>query len=203
MIVDAINDQIEKLPQRDTPYRRLLDIMEERTVDSGNHIFITTNWDYLLERDVDAWVEAHHPGRAPRFLRNSQVVYHFNGTTERELKHGSSFLLETDIAGTRKATFEASEAFARLLWSQLIVVVGMSFECQSDRGLLGALREHEDKTPIGSALFILVEPCGEALEATCEKLAASFPRAYGLRVHSGFAEWLNSGMKELAGRIFR
>jgi hypothetical protein len=111
-------------------------------------------------------------------------------------------MLETDSAGVRRATYEANQAFEYLLWSDLVVIVGMSFECQTDRGLLAALRAHEDNVPIGSALFLVVEPHKETLESTYAKLAACFPRAGGLRVHSGFAEWVDSGMPELLGKIF-
>ena len=106
------------------------------------------------------------------------------------------------FARSARATFEANQAFEHLLWSNLVVIVGMSFECQIDRGLLGALRAHQDNVPIGSALFVIVEPHKETLESTYAKLAPCFPRAGGLRVHSGFAEWIDCGMPELTGRIF-
>jgi hypothetical protein len=131
------------------------------------------------------------------------MVYHFNGTAEPgEFENRSPFMLETDAADLRKAAYEANQAFKYLLWSSLIVIVGMSFECDTDRGLLAALKAHEDNVPIGSALFVVVEPGKEALESTCEKLAICFPRAGLLRVNSGFAEWIDAGMPELVGRIF-
>lgn len=203
MIIDAINAEMRRLPEPLTTYRRLLDTMEERTVESGNHVFLTTNWDFLLEREILSWVGEHHPGDAPRFSRNSQLVYHFNGTTEdRCAPLGSPFLLETDSAAVRRETFEADEALGRLLWSNLVVVVGMSFECQSDRGLLAALRVHEDNLPIGSGLIIVVEPFRAALDATRERLAAYFPRARVVAVQTGLGEWIDSEMPELRGNIF-
>jgi hypothetical protein len=148
-------------------------------------------------------VDAHHPGDAPRFSRNSQLVYHFNGTAEhRYVPLGSPFLLETDSAAVRRETFEANEALGRLLWSELIVVVGMSFECQSDRGLLAALRVHEDNLPIGSSLIVVVEPSRATLDATRKRLAAYFPRARLVPVQTGLGEWIDSEMPELRGNIF-
>lgn len=203
MIIDAIRNEISKLPTEDTPYRRLLDIMATRTLDHGHHRLMTTNWDYLLQRDLSNWVEANQPGWAPKFLSTHGSVYHFNGSAEPgDFKNRSPFMLETDSADVRRATYEANQAFEYLLWSDLVVIVGMSFECQTDRGLLAALRVHEDNVPIGTALFLIVEPHKETLESTYAKLAACFPRAGGLRVHSGFAEWVDSGMPELVGKIF-
>ena len=203
MIIDAIRDEMHKLPAEGTPYCRLLDMMATRTVDQGHHRLMTTNWDSLLQRDLNNWVEANRPGWAPRFRSTHGSVYHFNGSAEPgEFKNRSPFMLETDSASVRKATYEANQAFEYLLWSDLIVIVGMSFECQTDRGLLAALRTHEDNVPIGSALFLIVEPHKETLESTYAKLAACFPRAGGLRVHSGFSEWIDSEMLELVGKIF-
>ena len=203
MIIDAIRDEMSRLPIDDTPYRRLLDVMATRTVDQGHHRLMTTNWDYLLQRDLNNWVQANRPGWAPRFLSTHGSVYHFNGSAEPgDFQNRSPFMLETDSVGTRRATYEANQAFNYLLWSDLVVIIGMSFECQTDRGLLAALRAHEDNVPIGSALFVLVEPHVETLQATYAKLTACFPRAGGLRVHSGFSKWIESGMPELTGRIF-
>jgi hypothetical protein len=203
MVIDAIRDGISKLPTEGTPYRRLLDMMATRTVDQGHHRLMTTNWDYLLQRDLTNWVEANWPGWAPRFLSTHGSVYHFNGSAEPgDFKNRSPFMLETDSASVRRATYEANKAFQYLLWSDLVVIVGMSSECQTDRGLLAALRAHEDNVPIGSALFLIVEPHKETLESTYAKLAACFPRARGLRVHCGFAESIDSGMPELIGEIF-
>ncbi len=78
----------------------------------------------------------------------------------------------------------------------------MAFECNTDRGLLGAVRSHEDNLPIGQALFIVVDPSEETLKTTFSRLAACFPRADGLPVNMGLAEWLDVGMPELSGRIF-
>ena len=111
-------------------------------------------------------------------------------------------MLETDSATVRHSTHEANHAFKLVLISTLVVIVGMSFECDTDRGLLGALRTHEDNTPIGEALFIVVDPCSGTLDRTLSTLTEHFPRAGGLRVTMGLSEWLDAGMPELVGRIF-
>jgi hypothetical protein len=79
----------------------------------------------------------------------------------------------------------------------------MSFECDTDRGLLGALRKYEDDMPIGGAHFVIVDPNERSLCATYGKLAHCFPHGSGTKVKMGLAEWLDAGTPELVGRIFR
>jgi hypothetical protein len=203
MITDSLREEIARVPRGATPYRRLLDFMSTKTVAEGHHRLLTTNWDYLLQRDVLDWVGTNTPGYAPRFLSTPGTVYHLNGSVERgNFQNRSPFLLETDTPSVRKSTFEANQALNLLLWSTLVVVVGMSFECDMDRGLLATLREHEDNVPIGSALFVIVEPNKETVESTYAKLAYCFPRARGITVNKGFVEWMDSGMIELVPRLF-
>lgn len=203
MIAETLREEIARVPRGATPYRRLLDFMSTKTVAKGHHTLITTNWDDLLQRDVNDWVEANTPGYAPRFLCTPGTVYHLNGCVEPgKFKHGSPFLLETDAPSHRKSTFEANQALTLLLWSTLVIVVGMSFECDMDRGLLATLREHEDSTPIGQAYFVIVEPNGKTLESTYAKLVDCFPRANGIKVNKGFAEWIDSSMPQLVPHLF-
>jgi hypothetical protein len=65
------------------------------------------------------------------------------------------------------------------------------------------LKQHEDNVPIGEALFIIVDPSQDTLDATTGTLASCFPRAFGIGVQSGFAEWVEVGMPELVGRILK
>lgn len=201
MIIEVMGQEMSQVPKNSTPYRRLLAIMANQTVDQGHHRLLTTNWDYLLQRDVNGLINANR-GYVPRFLGAQGMVYHLNGSAEPgDFQNRSSFLLETDSASVRKATYEANTALTCLLWSNLVVIVGMSFECDVDRGLLATLRAHEDYTPIGSALFVVVEPNMETLESTYAKLAHCFPRAGCIRVNLGLAEWIDSGLPELRQMI--
>ncbi len=109
MIVDSIRGEIGNLSVGCNPYRRLLNIMAERTVEEGHHRLLTTNWDHLLQREVDAWIDANPPRRAPRFLSTHSVVYHLNGSAEPgDSQNRSPFMLETDDATTRHKTHEAN-----------------------------------------------------------------------------------------------
>ena len=82
MITDALREEMARVPQGPTPYRRLLNIMATKTIDEGHHRLLTTNWDYLLQRDVLDWIDVNMPGYAPRFLSTHGMVYHFNGSVE-------------------------------------------------------------------------------------------------------------------------
>ena len=53
--------------------------------------------------------------------------------------------------------------------------------------------------PIGSALFIIVDPSKDTMDKTYSKLAECFPRAGGLTVNMGLGEWIDAGLPELAG----
>lgn len=203
MITDTLREEMARVPQGPTLYRRLLDIMATKTVDEGHHRLLTTNWDYLLQRDVRDWIDVNTPGYAPRFLSTHSMVYHLNGSVEPgKSQNRSPFMLETDSASIRKAAYEANQALNYLLWSTLVVVVGISFECDMDHGLLATLRYHEDNMPLGNALFIIVEPNDETLESSYAKLAYCFPRASHIRVNKGLSEWIDSGMPELVPRLF-
>jgi hypothetical protein len=203
MITERLRQEMMRITEYSTPYTRLFDTMASSTLDGGHHRLITTNWDHLLQRDLNIWINANSQGCAPRFLSVHGTVYHLNGSVEPgDFQNRSPFLLETDSASVRNKTYEANKALNYLLWSNLIVIVGISFECDMDRGLLATLRAHEDNTPIGSALFVVVEPIKEILDSTYAKLAYCFPRADNIRVNSGFAEWINGGMPELGQKIF-
>lgn len=114
MIVKALREEMDRPSIHAGVYQRLLKAMATRTVDQGYHRLITTNWDYLLQREVDAWIDANQPGHAPRFL--NATVYHFNGSVEPgNYENRSPFLLETDSAEFRRSTFEANQASDFLL----------------------------------------------------------------------------------------
>ena len=73
--------------------------MASRPVNQGHHRLLTTDWDYLLQRDVLSWINANRPGYAPRFLRTGGMVYHLNGSAEPgKFQNRSPFMLKTGSA---------------------------------------------------------------------------------------------------------
>lgn len=203
LITAAIRQEMDQPSVHSRAYRYLMDLFSTKMEDKSHHRLITTNWDFLLQLEVERWIQHNTGGVAPRFLSTHGTVYHLNGTVEvGNFKNRSPFLLETDSSTLRKRTYEANQAFKFLQWSTLIVIVGMSFECDMDKRLLAALRASEDNLPIGSALFFVVEPYAETLKATSNKLATCFPRASVIQVRKGLEEWMCEEAPELVNQIF-
>ena len=167
----------------------------------GNHMepkwrnrFITTNWDWLLQREIlalDFDVQ-------PDWLAESHV-FHLNGTVEElDFKpYRSPFLLEEDPANQRTSAPEANIAFTHMSWDRTFVVVGMSFECETDKFLLTALNHVEDDLPIGESTWIVVNPDSTVLASSCSSIASALPRASVQCVCDDFTGWIDSDLPEL------
>ncbi|HEY0294369.1 MAG TPA: hypothetical protein VGC69_03425 [Bordetella sp.] len=178
--------------------RRLLDDLAAKTPDGQKHRFGTTNWDYLLQREIlvrshDAW-----DGIQPVWLAESHVS-HINGTAE-ELEnnaHRSPFLLEEDAYDKRTKSVEADNFYNFMIGGWRFVVVGMSFECEIDRFLLYSLGRVQDDLPIGESTWLVVNRNYEALEKTRTAIADHLPRAKIVAVQSSFSDWQNNGYSGL------
>lgn len=180
-----------------TEIRLFLDTLATHTVKPWQHQFHTTNWDYLLQREIlnlglsiqpDWCAETH--------------VYHLNGTVENlpDNSRRSAFVLESDGADARTSTLEGNTAFDKLIWNQTFVVVGMSFECEVDKFLLSSLRKIGDDLPVGESHWLVVNPNPEALAASCSRLKAALPHAKISAVPSSFGTWLRARLPELQAR---
>ena len=135
-IREALRDEMSA-PTVDTgPYSRLLMELALGTSPGWRHRFMTTNWDCLLQREVDK----AYPTVCPEWLESTHV-FHLSGTVDDrpDKSRRSCFLLESDPIGTRVAKLESNLGFANMAWSDAFVVVGMSFECATDNSLLTAL----------------------------------------------------------------
>lgn len=177
-----------------TDIRLFLDLVAEHTVSPWRHQFHTTNWDYLLQREILA---LGHKVQPPWSAETH--VYHLNGTVE-DLPNNSqrsAFVLESDPPQARVRTVEGNIAYNKFIWSQTFVVVGMSFECDVDKYLLSALNRVEDDLPIGESFWVVVNPNAEALDITCARLQASLPRARIVKREATFRTWLNAQLPEL------
>jgi len=175
-------------------YRRLLSILAKNTQTGWRHRFITTNWDCLLQKAIDEqpFLEL------PRWLADGWV-YHLNGTIENlpDNSQRSPFLLESDPSSQRVVSFEANDAYNKFIWDDFFVVVGMSFECQIDKGLLGALRRVEDEMPVGESRWLIVNSNQKALETVAQNIHSALPRSKIKTVESRFESWIGSEMREL------
>ena len=176
------------------PYRELLSILSQQTDPDWRHMFITTNWDYLLQREISnlGLVEK------PKWLSNSHV-FHINGTVENlnDNSQRSPFLLESDEPEKRVQTTEGNEAFGHMSIGQTFVVIGMSFECETDKFLLASLNRIEDDMPIGSSNWFIINPNAEAMNKTAQSIKNALPRANIYTLNTKFNQWVKNNLPEL------
>ena len=174
--------------------KKFLGVLATNTSDGWRNRFITTNWDYLLQREILLL----NLKTLPVWLDNSHV-FHLNGTVEilDDNTNRSPFLLEEDSRSQRSITPEANIAYNKILWDRMFVVVGMSFECETDKLLLQALNRAEDEMPIGESTWIVVNRNQNALEITSERIQKALPSAEIKCVCAEFGGWLEAGLVEL------
>lgn len=193
-IRDAVRMAMDDPSVNTGPIRQWLSLIGERTTSRWNHRLITTNWDYLLQREVSdlGWTEK------PGWLENSHV-YHLNGTVEELANNGhrSPFLLESDPPEQRRSTTEANQAFGKFIWDRHFLVVGMSFECEMDKFLLQALGEVQDDLPIGESRWLVVNPDVTAAKNVATRIQCSLPKARVESVPMHFVEWLTDGAPQV------
>lgn len=198
-IVEAIRNEMDSGVDT-SDISSFLEFIAGRTNASWQHQFHTTNWDYLLQREIlklELTVQ-------PSWCANTHV-YHLNGTVENlsDNNHRSVIVLETDPAHARASTIESEIAYSKIIWNKTFVVVGMSFECEVDKFILHSLNKVEDDLPIGESIWILVNPNTEALAASSHRIQTALPFARVIEVPLTFGEWLKREMPELqtAGAI--
>lgn len=188
-----------------TPIREFLNLLDQHTAPGWQHLFVTTNWDYLLQQELTAMV--HRMRVAPPWLHYGagSHVHHVNGTVEPATQHRSCFMLDDDLGNERSETTEANYAFNYLQSERTFVLVGMSFECNTDRYLLRQLNKVEDWMPIGESHWTIVNPDREASEAVCRRIREALPAAQvEPPVTDTFADWLTAGCPCLKAKgVFR
>jgi hypothetical protein len=198
-IKEAILSEMNS-PHIDTgPYKLLLSELAKRTNPNWHHCFLTTNWDFLLQREIKGFGLTS----APRWLPETHV-YHINGTVEKwpsaekaQPPLRSPFLLESDLPKQRLYSSEVQQAVQYIIWRRAFIIIGMSFECLMDRAFLRALGNVEDELPIGNALWIVINHDNEALQKIYARLHSSFPKSKYCLLSIGFKEWIQRGMLEL------
>jgi hypothetical protein len=178
------------------PVAALLNLLDTRTTRGWRHKFLTTNWDYLLQREILSMGLT----QLPTWMDNSHV-FHLNGTAEDlpDNSNRSPFLLEEDPSTQRCFAPEANVAFNAMMWNRHFVVCGMSYECATDKFLLHRLGQVEDCLPIGESSWIVVNPDKAAADLCGSRIAGALPRADVVTVHCGLTKWIADGAKELRG----
>lgn len=193
-VKEAITAEMNSNVIDTTPFKLLLGTLGGNTVEPWKHLFITTNWDYLLQKEI----RKLELKVLPKWLSNSHV-FHINGTAEvlYDNSNRSPFLLEEDPAKERVSTVEANVAFNQMTWGRLFIVVGMSFECQTDEFLLSELNRIEDNLPIGESKWLIVNPNATALVQSADRIQQALPKATILKIKEKFDIWVRNRMPEL------
>jgi hypothetical protein len=195
----TLRDEMDEASVDCCVIRNLLGLLERHTAPGWRHLFIRTNWDYLLQREIQALCPTDTV--QPLWFANTHV-FHLNGTVEdlTNNAHRSPFLLEQDPAAERCAKVEANKAFGQMVLNRTVVIVGMSFQCQTDQSLLSALGRVQDVLPIGEARWIIVNPDRVTLADSCALLQRVLPRAEVKAVCATLGEWLDARVPELQAR---
>lgn len=176
------------------PYKELLELLASRTSLNWNHRFVTTNWDYLLQKELNNL----QLKIAPKWLPNTHVA-HLNGSVENwgDSIQRSEILLETDAASKRKWSLEANKAYNEIIWQKLIIVAGISFRCPADQRFLNALKIVEDDLAVGEAKWIIVNSNLNELERMESLLMNKFSQCQVILVHQDFGSWVSQGCMHL------
>ncbi len=164
--------------------RQLLGLLSQNQTRRRQHLFVTTNWDFLLQKEIDNLPDTS-------WLIEG-FVHHLNGCVDPSTNgYRSPFLLPEDSAFERPWTVEANTAFNYLLTARLFVVVGVSFECATDRALLHALGASRGNLPIGESDWIVIDPNRETLDRSCSRIQGVLPNARFLMEPCTFSEWVD------------
>jgi len=179
-----------------SPYRRLLAELAERTCPGEHHLFLTTNWDTSLEREINSLLPEGGYTRA--WLPNT-FVFHLNGTVEAENERRSPMLLETDAPAARTQSLEFDMAVSEVVWCQRFVVVGISFACPTDQTFLKFLHSVREEVPVGSSQsqWVVVNQDQPAAHAVGQRIKAAIPGSEVRCVVASFENWIHSGLVEL------
>lgn len=192
-IITTLRSEMDASCVNTLSIRRFLHYLRERTGDD-RHLLLTTNWDFLLQRELDLAL-----GRQSLWPK-IDGVFHLNGTVENRpaeavggpLPRQSPFLLE-DPGEQRTETVEGNGAYAKMISMNTFVVIGMRFECQTDRFLLRHLRADQDWHPIGESPWIIVNDNESHLEFVCKQIKNVLPRATVSPVCNTFSGWQEAG----------
>jgi len=196
--IRAINEALPKEMDRkeidSRPYKDLLSTLASKTSNTWRHYFITTNWDYLLQREIQRLSLTV----LPSWLANSHV-FHLNGTVESwgNQKRRSQLLLPTDEPSFRKASFESNQAMVYARDHNTFVVVGLSFSYDIDKTLLDVFSAMQDDCIIGNSSWVIIDYDKTSLANIVNQLKEIFPAATIKANEIDFGSWVANGMPEL------
>ena len=171
------------------PIHDFLEFLSERTRGRWRHRFLTTNWDFLLQQEIDKFAS----DSVPDWLRPTTLVYHLNGTVEVS-ENRSAVVLREDKE--RTPSQELNEALGHIAWGSIFVIVGMSFECQPDKALFNILNKVK-MLPVGESNWIIVNPCSADLDETRDLIERKLPQASVTPVPHTLTWWREAQFHQL------
>jgi len=177
-------------------YKELLLNLASYTSKNWQHLFCTTNWDYLLQREIDRLF----PEKKPPWL-NDNLVFHLNGTVEPHSEDSvftrQSILLPDDPLDYRKRTIETNIAFTKIFAQKMFVVVGMSLNYEIDRILPPIIEYINDGINFGPK-WLIVNKCKNDFNLVDRYIKDTIRGVTLLRREEiTFEKWLKNGMQEL------
>lgn len=172
------------------PIRDFLQFLSARTLGRWRHLFMTTNWDFLLQQEIDKFA----PHRVPDWLKPTTLVRHINGTVE-DSDNRSAIVLREDKK--RKPSQELNEAIGHMAWGSIFVIVGISFECEPDKALFNILNSVQDMLPVGESNWIIVNPCSADLDNARDLVKRKLPHASVILVPDTLTGWREAQFPEL------
>ena len=205
-LIAAITGEMRRETDATAPthYARMIELLLERTAEDQIHYLTTTNWDYLAQRAFNEHREKLGDLSIPYNTLRDPV--HFNGSAEPgDWQNRSPFVLEVDDQARRRRgwSYEAQLAIGHLLIAQMIVIVGMSFECVDDRAFLRQLASMRTKGTYLGAHLVLVDPNAEVLKRNHEFLLQTFRQVTVEEIPLGFDEWVKKDLATVKVPIFR
>lgn len=181
-----LSSQMQTVPIGNNPYSQLLFLLENKKKVNQRNLFITTNWDYLLQREINS---KNYTTR-PSWLEDSQV-FHLNGSIEKwgDARYRSPMLLPDD--NNRVDSLEFQKAMNFVLCERFFVMIGVSFKYTVDQQIIELLRPHEDNLLFGEGKYLIVDNCQEGLDRIENIINQNFPRAEVIKVKSDFKSWID------------
>jgi hypothetical protein len=202
-IVEAIQEAVRSTDARH--YAQFLKILLDKTEGAHAHVLTTTNWDFLLQLSIDQHRQRFGVTSIPH-TKVDGVVYHMNGSVEPgPAQNRSKFILEIDGLTMRRSRWalESQLGIDRLVISNPIVVIGMSFECAGDRSFMSELARLRRAGTYDGADLVLVDPDQAVLTRNHIFLRDAFQRVTVEKIPLGLEEWVTKGMPTSKVSIFR
>lgn len=187
-----LTEQMQGISVGKNPYSQLLFLLENKIKFNQKNLFITTNWDYLLQREISS----KNYTALPSWLEDSHV-FHLNGSIEKwgDARYRSPVLLPDD--NNRRDSLEFQKVMALIQWERFFVIVGVSFKYKVDQQIIELLRPHEDNLPFGDGKYLIIDTCQEGLDRLESIIKQNFPRAEVIKVKDDFKSWIDTAYQSL------